>query len=285
MPDPRDGDAPPPASLGPAPGLGYASPTSRHVATRLAPEQRASQDVVLAEEVPVALAYNRRVHAVVMCTPCDLEELAVGFTVSEGIATLDAIGAVEVARHSRGVDVSVTLPAAVAATLTTRQRAMSARTGCGICGVESIGEAVRPVRRVHRSFTVSPAALFAAGAALEGRQPLNRDTHAIHAAAWATPDGTLVVVREDVGRHNALDKTLGALLRQGIDPATGFLVVTSRASVELVQKAALCGVPLLAAVSRPTALAVRLAADAGLSLVGLLRGEEAILYTGDAVLG
>jgi formate dehydrogenase accessory protein FdhD len=183
------------------------------------------------------------------------------------------------------VDVSVTLPAAVAATLTTRQRAMSARTGCGICGVESIDEAVRPVRRVHRSFTVSPAALFAAGAALEARQPLNRDTHAIHAAAWATPDGTLVVVREDVGRHNALDKTLGALLRQGTDPATGFLVVTSRASVELVQKAAMCGVPLLAAVSRPTALAVRLAADAGLSLVGLLRGKEAVVYTGDAVLG
>jgi formate dehydrogenase accessory protein FdhD len=285
MPDPRDDDAPPAASLGPAPGLGYASPTSPHTAMRLAPGRRAALDVVLAEEVPVALAYNRRVHAVVMCTPCDLEELAVGFTVSEGIATRDDIGMVVVARHSRGVDVSVTLPVAVAAALTSRQRAMSARTGCGICGVESIDEAVRPVRRVHRSFTVSPATLFAAGSALEARQPLNRDTHAIHAAAWATPDGTLVVVREDVGRHNALDKTLGALLRQGIDPATGFLVVTSRASVELVQKAAMCGVPLLAAVSRPTALAVRLAADAGLSLVGLLRGEEAVVYTGDAIAG
>jgi len=284
MPDARD-DAPPAhPALGADPGLGYVSPTSRHGAVRLAHEQRATQDVVLAEEVPVALAYNRRVHAVVMCTPCDLEELAVGFTVSEGIAALGAIEAVEVARHSRGVDVSVTLPVAVADALASRQRTMSARTGCGICGVESIDEAVRPVRQVQPSFTVSPEALFAAGAALEGRQPLNRDTHAIHAAAWATPDGTLVVVREDVGRHNALDKTLGALLRQGIDPATGFLIVTSRASVELVQKAAMCGVPLLAAVSRPTALAVRLAAEGGMSLVGLLRGEAAVVYAGAALL-
>jgi formate dehydrogenase accessory protein FdhD len=271
---------PPGAALGADPGLGYAPATSPHRALRLTATQRDPLDVTLAEEVPVALAYNRRVHAVVMCTPCDLEEWAVGFTVSEGIADAGDVEGVEVARHSRGIDVSLTVPAAVADALAARQRAMSARTGCGICGVESIDAAVRPVRRVRRTFAVTPGALYAAGAALAGRQSLNRDTHAIHAAAWATPDGTLAVVREDVGRHNALDKALGALLGRGLDPSAGFLVLTSRASVELVQKAAACGVPLLAAVSRPTALAVRLAAEGGMTLVGLLRGEGAVVYAG-----
>jgi FdhD protein len=213
-----------------------------------------------------------------MCTPADLDDLAVGFTVTEGISPFADIGGVEMARHSRGIEISVGIPSAANDLLADRHRAISARTGCGLCGVEAIDEAVRQTRVVEHGLTVTSTALFRAGAALDAHQPFNRETHAIHAAGWATPDGALVVVREDVGRHNALDKTLGALMRQGMDPATGFLVLTSRASLELVQKAAACGVQLIAAVSRPTGLATRLAESAGMTLVGLLRGTQATLY-------
>lgn len=265
-------------TVGPDPGLGYAAPTSPRDVVQLSGDDATQREVILAEEVPVAIAYNRRPHVVMMCTPSDLEDLAVGFTVSEGIAAQADVGAIEMARHSRGVELSVSIPPDAMEALTSRQRAISGRTGCGLCGVEAIDEAVRPIRHVQSAVRVSAAALYRAGEELGARQTLNHDTHAIHAAGWATPDGALVVVREDVGRHNALDKTLGALLRQGIDPAGGFLVLTSRASLELVQKAAMCGVELLAAVSRPTGLAVRLAESSGMTLVGLLRGTSAAIY-------
>ena len=142
-----------------------------------------------------------------------------------------------------------------------------------------IDDAVRPVKIVETKLTVSPSALWRAGEALEAHQPLNRETRAVHAAAWATADGMLAVVREDVGRHNALDKVLGALARAGTDPSAGFLVVTSRASFELVQKAAAAGVAVLAAVSRPTGLAVKIADASGIALVGLLRGRTANVYS------
>lgn len=271
--------AAPPAHLGAAPGIGYADPLSRHVMLSLSGDASANADTTLAEEVPVALVYNRRPYVVMLCSPSDLEDFAVGFTVSEEIAPFAGISGVSVERHSRGIDVSVTIPPNAAERLEARARVLSGRTGCGLCGVDAIDDAVRAPKPVTAEIRVDPASLWRAGRALGERQPLNRDTHAIHAAAWATPNGDVQVVREDVGRHNALDKTLGALLRTGIDPASGFVVMTSRASVELVQKAAMCGVSLLAAVSRPTALAVRMAERAGMTLVGLLRGESGNVYT------
>ncbi len=277
------GDVAPPgttrdARLGAAPGVGYADPVSRHTLRRLTGNVAVDADALLAEEVPVALVYNRRPYVVMLCSPSDLEDFAVGFTVSEEIAPFSGISSVSVERHSRGIDVSVTIPPAAAARLEERARVLSGRTGCGLCGVDAIDDAVRAPRPVTSDMSVTPAALWRAGEALGAQQRLNRDTHAIHAAAWATPNGDVQIAREDVGRHNALDKALGALIRGGIDPAAGFIVMTSRASVELVQKAAMCGVSLLAAVSRPTALAVRMAESAGMTLVGLLRGDSANVY-------
>lgn len=265
-------------ALGPDPGLGYSKGTSTREVTRLEGSRRSDGLVAVAEEVPVAIAYNRRSHAVVMCTPSDLDDLAVGFTVTEGIAPFRDIGAIEMARHSRGIELSVDIPPAAAEALVERQRAMSVRTGCGLCGLEAIEDAVRPLSPLRHRLRVTTAALYRAGNSLDEQQPLNRETHAIHAAGWATAEGELRVVREDIGRHNALDKTLGALLRSGVDPASGFIVVTSRASMELVQKCGACGVELMAAVSRPTGLAARLATDAGMTLVALLRGERANVY-------
>ena len=265
--------------LGADPGIGRAEPVSHAAFTRLDGARALPDESPLAEEVPVALAYGGRPHAVVMCTPADLEELAVGFTVSEGIVARAAdVGEVRVERHARGIEVKVAIPPADAARLAAKARTIPARTGCGLCGVEAIDDAVRLVAPVTSSLAIQRAALWRAARELERAQRWNAETHAVHAAAWCTPDGEAVVVREDVGRHNALDKVLGALWMSGRDPASGFVVVTSRASFELVQKCATAGVPLLGAVSRPTALAVRMAERANVALVGLLRGESGNVY-------
>ena len=263
----------------PVTNLGALPPTARHLFTRIQGNTSVTNEASIAEEVPVAFVYNQRPHVVMMCSPQDLDDLAVGFTVTEGVCEARDIVRVEVERHQRGIQLSIEIPVASGDRLAARARAISGRTGCGLCGVEAIDDAVRPPRVVDSALRVTHATLFRAGAALDAWQPLNRETHTIHAAAWATTDGVLRVVREDVGRHNALDKTLGALLRSGTDPRAGFLLLTSRASFELIQKAAVCGVPLVAAVSRPTGLAVRMAHDAGISLVGLLRGETANVYS------
>jgi FdhD protein len=261
------------------PGLGYGAPVGKRHFTSISELGAWPASAALAEEVPVAFVYWQRTHAVMMATPCDLEDLGVGFTLSEGIVE-DAreIRRVMVSRHSRGIDVRIDVPSAIADRLATRSRALAGRTGCGLCGVEAIDDAVRVPARVASTLTVSADAIWRAASALAEHQPLNSDTHAIHAAAWATPSGDLRVVREDVGRHNALDKVLGALARAGVAAGEGFVVVTSRASFELVQKAAVCGVPILAAVSRPTGLAVRMADAAGMCLVALVRGQSANVY-------
>jgi FdhD protein len=238
-------------------------------------------NAMVAEEVPVALVYNRRPHVVMMTTPADLEDFAIGFSITEqiiaGPADIERIG---IERFSRGIEMQLTVGQSVADRLATRTRQLAGRTGCGLCGVEAIDDAVRDVRPVSSTLRIRQDALWRAGAALESRQPLNADTHAVHAAAWADSGGELHLVREDVGRHNALDKVIGALARSSIDPTNGFLIVTSRASVELVQKAAVAGVPLLAAVSRPTGLAIRMAERTGITLVALLRGSSANVYAG-----
>ena len=265
---------------GPFPGLGYGTPASERDFTAISTGGARPARAAIAEEVPVAFAYWQRTHAVMMATPCDLEDLAVGFSLSEGIVE-DAreIRHVTVSRHSRGIELRIDVPPAIADRLATRTRALAGRTGCGLCGVEAIDDAVRVPARIASTLAVSAAAIWRATTALAEHQPLNSDTHAIHGAAWATPSGDLRIVREDVGRHNALDKVLGALARAGVTAGEGFVVVTSRASFELVQKAAVCGVPILAAVSRPTGLAVSMADAAGMALVGLVRGQSANVYS------
>ena len=260
--------------------LGYLPPIVAASVSRLDGTATAAQDASLATEVPVALVYNARPHVVMMCTPADLEDFAVGFSVTEGIVpSAGDVTRVAVVKYARGIEAQLEIPADAAERLAERGRTLAGRTGCGLCGVEVIDEAMREPFPVRTRTTVSRAALYRAGESLGASQPLNRDVNTIHAAAWADADGAVKVVREDVGRHNALDKVIGALLRTGADASRGILLVTSRASYELVQKAAAANVGILAAVSRPTALAVQLAEDAGITLVGLLRGASANVYS------
>ena len=269
----------PSTPTGPFPGLGQGPPVAERAYTRLDGAASSDDAALVPEEVPVALVYRKRTHAVMMATPGDFEDFGVGFTLSERIVPHAAdIGHIEVVRHSRGVEINIDIPEPAAVALSERARAIAGRTGCGLCGVEAIDDAVRVPLRVSSVLTIPVESLWRASAALDAQQPLNRETRAIHGAAWASVDGALRIVREDVGRHNALDKVLGALVRSGTDAREGFLLVTSRASFELVQKAAVFGVPLLAAVSRPTGLAVRIADAAGMCLVGLLRGRTANVY-------
>ncbi len=214
--------------------------------------------------------------------PADrLEDLAVGFSVTEGIVAHAAkLERVEIVRASHGIEIQIELSATDADRLAERSRTLVSRTGCGLCGVETIQEALRIPPELPHTLDTTLDALYLAADALNKKQPLNDETRTVHAAAWANQFGELLVVREDVGRHNALDKVLGALDRASTPIKDGFIVVTSRASYEMVQKAAIYGVELVAAVSRPTGLAVRYAQSAGITLVGLLRGQTANVYAG-----
>ena len=274
-------DQPPPSLRPDHPlfGLGYSRPVRDRAFERLEGAVVSSGDAPIAEEVPVAFVYNQRPHVVMMATPDDFEDFAAGFSLSEEIVrSPNEIQHVEVVRHGQGVELQITVPADVGERLAARGRQLAGRTGCGLCGVETISEVLREPRTVTWRQPMDAAALWRAEADLGGRQEYNRATGAMHAAAWCTFDGTIRVVREDVGRHNALDKVIGALVRQHIEASTGFLIMTSRASYELVQKAAVAGIPLLAAVSRPTGLAIRLAEAANVTLIGLLRGHTANVY-------
>ncbi len=238
----------------------------------------------LVDEVPVALVYNGISHAVMLATPADLEDFALGFSLSEGIlAEPGQLYDVEIADCADGLEVHLQIASERFAALKERRRALTGRTGCGLCGVESLQAAVRRPAPVRRTAPVAASAVHRALERLEEYQPLRAMTGAAHAAAWISPQGTTELVREDVGRHNALDKLIGALARKrinpGLDPAAGFAVVTSRASVEMVQKAACAGIGLLAAVSAPTAFAARLAEDCGLTLVAWARPGRLTAYS------
>jgi len=260
-------------------GLGYARPSEPREFIRLQGRNATTASAVIAEEVPVALVYNGRPYVVVMATPTDLEDLAVGFSVTEGIVVgASDLRAGEVVRASHGIEVQIEVSSADAERLSDRARGLVARTGCGLCGVETIGDALRVPAVVGSLLFVAPDALWKAASELSRRQTINNETSTVHGAGWATPDGELHVVREDVGRHNALDKVLGALARGGRDASSGFVIVTSRASYEMVQKAAMCGVELLAAISRPTGLAIRFAEAANVTLAALVRGESGNVY-------
>ena len=234
----------------------------------------------IAAEVPIALVYNGISFAVMMATPEDLGDFALGFSLSEGIvAGADELRIDEIAASLEGISLQLTIPEPRAAALEQRRRNLQGRSGCGVCGTESIEAVLRPPPQVGDSAPIGVDALHRALRELQGRQPLNALTGATHAAAWAYSDGRVALVREDVGRHNALDKLIGALVAAGHDPLQGFAVVTSRASYEMAMKAAQAGIPLLAAISAPTALAIALAESAGLTLIGFARDDGHAVYT------
>ncbi len=234
---------------------------------------------LVAEEIPVALVYHDVPHVVMLATPADLEDYAVGFTLSEGLVTrAEEIRGVEVSLGESSADVKITVAWERFTQLLQRRRNLTGRTGCGLCGAESAADAIRECAPVPAGVTVSAEALHAAIAELCGRQPINARTGSVHAAAWVVPGKGIRVVREDVGRHNALDKAIGALARAREDFAAGYMLITSRASYEMVQKCATVGVPLLVALSAPTAFAVRLAERTGLTLVAFARADQHVVY-------
>ena len=237
------------------------------------------QDSVV-EEVPVALEYNGISHAVMMATPTDLEDFACGFSVTEGIVNSVAqIHDMEWLPSAQGHTLRLTIAASCFAGLKERRRNLTGRTGCGLCGTESLDQAVRLPAPLAKPHTFSAAAVARAMAGMREQQVLLAATGASHAAAWCNATGEIVLLREDVGRHNALDKLVGALLRAVQPVDSGFIVVTSRASYEMVQKTATAGVSLLAAVSGVTALAVQVAQEAGVTLLGFTRGQDASVYS------
>ena len=235
----------------------------------------------VAEEVPVALAYNGRSFAVMMASPTDLADFAVGFSLTEGVVeTPSEILAIAERALPRGRELAVTIVESRALALAARRRALAGRTGCGLCGVDSIAEALRPIPRLATAARIPAAAIDRAVAAFPADQPLNRLTGATHAAAFADRDGTIHLTREDVGRHNALDKLIGAVCAAGLDPASGFVVVSSRCSYEMVHKTAAAGIPLVASVSAPTGLAVDLADKVDVGLVAYARDGRFTVYAG-----
>lgn len=252
----------------------------RRAVERLRDGRVERDDDWIAAEVPVALLYNGQPHVVMMATPADLADFALGFSLSEAvIETAAEFEGIEIRTLLEGIEVSLRVPQPRADALGLRQRNLTGRSSCGLCGTQQLEDVVRHPPRVDNTISISGDILHRALAALGAAQPLNAATGATHAAAWADADGTLQLVREDVGRHNALDKLIGALAMAGIDPRCGFLILTSRASYEMVQKAATFGIALIAAISAPTALAIHLADSTGVTLVGFARRDGHVIYT------
>ena len=233
----------------------------------------------LAEEVPVALVYNGISHAVMMATPRDLEAFALGFSLTEAIidSAAECYG-IDVEVGEAGVAVHLEIASRAFMALKERRRSLTGRTGCGLCGVDSLDQVYRSLPQLTRPAPLARSAVVRALAGLKGEQPLNRLTGATHAAAWCGVDGQLLIVREDVGRHNALDKVIGAMaLLKERDPG-GFMLISSRVSVEMAQKTAMAGVAALVAVSAPTAAAIRLAQGCGMTVIAFARGEDFVCY-------
>ena len=274
---------PRPAASFPRPSdMAAAGPTSHARGLSVQPDGQASVLRTLPEEVPVAVVCNGSTHAVMMATPGDLSDFAAGFALTEGlIESLDEIEQIEIVEQDKGIEARLWMAAPRAAALAERRRSMAGPVGCGLCGIESLEQAVRSLPRLQDDDGARLRADIAAGATaqLRANQPLHDRTHAMHAAGFLDPAGHIIMSREDVGRHNALDKLIGALLRGGIDPASGAIVLTSRVSVEMVQKTVLAGCPILIAASAPTAHALRLAEGAGLTLAAFVRGGGFDLYS------
>ena len=235
---------------------------------------------VIPEETALALTYNGGTYAVMMGTARDLRDFAIGFSLSEGIVqSPDDIRSLDIVPLDDGIELRMWLQPAQAERLNERRRHIAGPTGCGICGIDSIAEAIRPAAFVAQGRSFSPQQIVAAMRDLPMLQEINLETRAVHAAAFWTPAAGIVKLREDVGRHNALDKLAGALAQNGISASAGMVLLTSRVSVEMVQKAAAMGAPLLVAVSAPTALAVRMADTAGITLAAIARADGFELFT------
>jgi FdhD protein len=237
------------------------------------------QDTI-AEEVPVSLIYNGTPHVVMLATPTNLEDFALGFSITEGIIkSPKELLSARVYNRSNGIEVQLKIPEQRFQCLADKGRNLTGRTGCGLCGASTLKQAIRQPCTVNGDLILPAAELHSALTAIKNHQKLNQLTGAVHAAAWVVPGQGILDLREDVGRHNALDKLIGFLLRTGKDLSAGFVIVTSRASYEMVQKTAWVGITLLAAISAPTGLAIRLANEAGLTLIGFARDDQHVIYT------
>ena len=265
----RAGNLPPASVQVPTQVVAYTKPEPR-------PDARA-----LAAEVPVNLVYGSVPHAVMMCTPADLEDFAYGFSLTEGIVEdAEEIRDTWVETGHDGLRLHVELAPGRLREHLARKRAMSGRTGCGVCGIEDLKELPSTERRMDSQVRVAVSAIAEALSGLNEAQRLGAETRAVHAAAWARLDGTLVAVREDVGRHNALDKLIGALMRSDVDTQAGFLVITSRCSFEMVEKAARLGAAIVVAISAPTALALERARAHAMTLCAIARADTVTVFTG-----
>ena len=235
----------------------------------------------VAQEVAVSLEIDGTPHVVMLATPADLEDFALGFSLTEGLIDEPReLLRCEIRLREKGIVLALSLAPSLSERRGGRRRNMAGRTGCGLCGTDDLDQVIRLPREALPSTRIRGTALEHAMRELGSRQPLAQATGATHAAAWCDFDGRILLVREDVGRHNALDKLIGALLRAGLDASTGFVAVTSRASVEMVQKTALAGISILAAVSAPTQLAIQCAREANLLLAGFVRDDRATIYAG-----
>lgn len=234
----------------------------------------------VAEETPIALEYNGISHATMLASPSDLEDYALGFSLTEGIIDRPAdLRGIDIVPQHNGIVVQLEISSACEARLKARRRAMAGRTGCGLCGVETLPEVLRQVAAVPDAAPIPLPTILHAMRAMRARQTLHDMTGATHGAAWANASGQVLVVREDVGRHNALDKLIGALTRRDEALQNGLVLVSSRASFEMVQKCAAAGIGILAAVSAPTALAIRLAQNTNVALLGFVRNADATIYS------
>lgn len=239
-----------------------------------------SQTRVVPEETPIALTYGRNTHAVMLATPADLEDFAVGFSLSEGlIETVHDLKSLEIVQSELGIELRMDLSDEGSANYSRRRRSLIGPTGCGLCGLESLAEAGKPAPKVESEICLSRRTITGVLESLFPAQELNHKTRAMHAAGFWSPSHGIMAVREDVGRHNALDKLVGALARRNIAGRSGVVAITSRISVEMVQKTARLGATILVAVSAPTALAIRTAEACGITMIAVARGEEFEIFT------
>ena len=258
-------------------------PTSRRVPETIFRNCMLSEgERTVAAECAIALSYGGWTEAVMMAPPADLEDFAIGFSLSEGIIeTIEEVTGIEALDASGGIDLQISLTEDVDRALRVRRRAKAGPVGCGLCGVESIEEALKPAADVSDvALALTARDISQAMESLSANQPLNAETRAVHAAGFYIPGRGMIAVREDVGRHNALDKLIGHLAQAGISGADGAVIMTSRLSVELVQKTAKLGSGLLIGISAPTALAIDMAGRAGMTLVALARGEDFEIFSG-----